>query len=214
MLTRFGILGSGVVGQTLAAGLVKDGYEARIATRTPGKLKDFTAETGIVEGTFGDVASWAEGLVLAVARPWSPLTRSRAGRPRQPRQASSSSTSPNPIDYRSTRRRRAAVLHRAQRVADGAAARRGSRREVREGLQQRRATPRWSIPSYPGRAADDVLLRQRRWRQSHRCAASSSNSAGNSPTWGPSKAARAIEPLCQLWCIPGFRENGGNTRSR
>jgi len=24
---------------------------------------------------------------------------------------------------------------------------------------------------------------------------------------GTSKAARAIEPLCQLWCIPGFREN-------
>ena len=24
---------------------------------------------------------------------------------------------------------------------------------------------------------------------------------------GTVKAARAIEPLCQLWCIPGFREN-------
>jgi len=23
---------------------------------------------------------------------------------------------------------------------------------------------------------------------------------------GTAKAARAIEPLCQLWCIPGFRE--------
>lgn len=24
---------------------------------------------------------------------------------------------------------------------------------------------------------------------------------------GTATAARAIEPLCQLWCIPGFREN-------
>jgi predicted dinucleotide-binding enzyme len=24
---------------------------------------------------------------------------------------------------------------------------------------------------------------------------------------GTAKAARAIEPLCQLWCIPGFREH-------
>jgi predicted dinucleotide-binding enzyme len=24
---------------------------------------------------------------------------------------------------------------------------------------------------------------------------------------GTAKAARAIEPLCQLWCIPGFRQN-------
>ena len=23
---------------------------------------------------------------------------------------------------------------------------------------------------------------------------------------GTAKAARAIEPLCQLWCIPGFRQ--------
>ncbi len=24
---------------------------------------------------------------------------------------------------------------------------------------------------------------------------------------GTAVAARAIEPLCQLWCIPGFRDN-------
>ena len=24
---------------------------------------------------------------------------------------------------------------------------------------------------------------------------------------GTAKAARAVEPLCMLWCIPGFREN-------
>jgi predicted dinucleotide-binding enzyme len=24
---------------------------------------------------------------------------------------------------------------------------------------------------------------------------------------GSARAARAIEPLCQLWCIPGFRQN-------
>ena len=24
---------------------------------------------------------------------------------------------------------------------------------------------------------------------------------------GTATAARAIEPLCQLWCIPGFRQN-------
>ena len=25
---------------------------------------------------------------------------------------------------------------------------------------------------------------------------------------GSAVAARAIEPLCQLWCIPGFRQDG------
>jgi 8-hydroxy-5-deazaflavin:NADPH oxidoreductase len=27
---------------------------------------------------------------------------------------------------------------------------------------------------------------------------------------GKAEAARAIEPLCMLWCIPGFRENSWN----
>jgi predicted dinucleotide-binding enzyme len=30
---------------------------------------------------------------------------------------------------------------------------------------------------------------------------------------GTAKAARAIEPLCQLWCIPGFRENAGGNHA-
>jgi predicted dinucleotide-binding enzyme len=27
---------------------------------------------------------------------------------------------------------------------------------------------------------------------------------------GPAQAARAIEPLCILWCIPGLRDNSWN----
>jgi 8-hydroxy-5-deazaflavin:NADPH oxidoreductase len=30
---------------------------------------------------------------------------------------------------------------------------------------------------------------------------------------GTVKAARAIEPLAQLWCIPGFRENAWSTHA-
>src|SRR5215207_7204791 len=63
---RFGVLGSGAVGQVLARGLHSHGYQVRIGTRTPGKLADFSAETGIPEGTFASVAEWADALVLAV----------------------------------------------------------------------------------------------------------------------------------------------------
>ena len=37
-MKRIGVLGSGQVGQTLASGLKKHGYDVRIASRTPARL--------------------------------------------------------------------------------------------------------------------------------------------------------------------------------
>jgi 8-hydroxy-5-deazaflavin:NADPH oxidoreductase len=65
-MSRFGVLGSGPVGQTLAAGLKAKGHEVRIGSRTPEKLAKFSASSGIPSGTFADVARWAEHAVLAV----------------------------------------------------------------------------------------------------------------------------------------------------
>src|SRR5437763_17153197 len=64
---RIGVIGSAVVGQTLAQGLKKHGYDVRIASRTPAKLADFSKRSGIQPGTFSEVAAWGEGVVLAVA---------------------------------------------------------------------------------------------------------------------------------------------------
>src|SRR5512144_1092965 len=63
---RFGVIGSGSVGQTLAKGLKDHGYDVRIATRTPDKLAAFSAAEGIEVGTPDAVAAWAEAIVLAV----------------------------------------------------------------------------------------------------------------------------------------------------
>jgi predicted dinucleotide-binding enzyme len=63
---KIGIIGSAVVGQTLAQGFKDHGYDVRIASRTPAKLADFTAKSGIPSGTFSDVAAWADAVVLAV----------------------------------------------------------------------------------------------------------------------------------------------------
>src|SRR5574341_1762329 len=63
---KFGVLGSGPVGQVLAKGLLKHGYEVRIGSRSPTKLAEFSSSSGIASGTFADVSAWAEGLVLAV----------------------------------------------------------------------------------------------------------------------------------------------------
>src|SRR6516162_786665 len=63
---RIGVIGSAAVGQTLATGLKKHGYDVRIGSRTPAKLAQFSTSSGIEAGTSADVAAWAEALVLAV----------------------------------------------------------------------------------------------------------------------------------------------------
>ena len=65
-MNRYGVLGSGVVGQALAKGLVKHGHQVRIGSRSPAKLADFSRETGVEAVTFPDAAGWAEALVLCV----------------------------------------------------------------------------------------------------------------------------------------------------
>lgn len=64
---KIGILGSGVVGQTLANGFLKYGAEVKIGTRDSGKLKDWLSKAGTSAsiGSFADAANFGEILVLA-----------------------------------------------------------------------------------------------------------------------------------------------------
>jgi predicted dinucleotide-binding enzyme len=201
-MTRFGVLGSGIVGQTLAEGLVKHGYEARIGSRTAGKLREFSAKTGIAEGTFADVASWAEGLVLAVAGRVALDALSQAGRASLSGKLIIDVT--NPID---TAPPEDGVLRFFT----------GPNESLMERLQAAHPDAKFVKafnivgnaamvnPSYAAgpptmfygnddgaKAVVRRILEQFGWEPAD---------------MGTAKAARAIEPLCQLWCIPGFREN-------
>ena len=66
MKEKVGILGSGDVAQTLARGFKKKGYDVRIGTRNPEKLASFSREAGVPAGTFQAVAEHGDVLVLAV----------------------------------------------------------------------------------------------------------------------------------------------------
>jgi 8-hydroxy-5-deazaflavin:NADPH oxidoreductase len=67
-LIRIGVLGSGVVGQTLAAGLHGRGNDVMIGSRDPDKLGDWLAGdgAGVSAGTFAPTAAFGELVVLAV----------------------------------------------------------------------------------------------------------------------------------------------------
>ena len=67
MTQKIGVLGSGDVAKTLAAGFKKHGYDVIIGSRTPEKLASWAAEAGIATGTFAETADRGEIVVLAVA---------------------------------------------------------------------------------------------------------------------------------------------------
>jgi 8-hydroxy-5-deazaflavin:NADPH oxidoreductase len=64
---KVGIIGSGVVGQTLAAGFLKHGHQVEIGTRDPAKLQDWSAKNpGAAVKSFAEAAAFGDLGVLAV----------------------------------------------------------------------------------------------------------------------------------------------------
>src|SRR5437899_2706797 len=67
---KVGVIGSGIVGQVLAAGFLKHGHQAMLGTRDPRKpdVQKWATETmGSQAGTFAETAKFGELIVLATA---------------------------------------------------------------------------------------------------------------------------------------------------
>jgi len=67
-MSKVGVLGSGAVGETLAEGFLRHGYDVMRASREPGKLAKWKSGAGAkaAVGTFADAAKFGEMVVLAV----------------------------------------------------------------------------------------------------------------------------------------------------
>ena len=64
---KIGVLGSGIVAQTLAAGFVKHGYETMVGTRDKSKLPEWNrANPKARLGSFSETAAFGDVVVLAV----------------------------------------------------------------------------------------------------------------------------------------------------
>jgi 8-hydroxy-5-deazaflavin:NADPH oxidoreductase len=202
-MRRVGVIGSGDVGKTLARGCQSHGYEVRIASRDGQKLQSFSDETGIASGTFDAVAAWADTIVLAVKGAGALDALDAAGAAHIAGKIVIDTT--NPIA--------------AAPPEDGVLRFfTGPNESLMERLQQAHPTAKF-VKAFScvgnqlmvdpklatGTSAmficgDDVAARQ---------------AVGHLVTefghelcdMGTAKAARAIEPLCILWCIPGFLHN-------
>lgn len=66
-MKTIGIIGSGVVGQSLAAGFVKHGYQVMVGTRDTSKLSEWQSQigSGLQLGSTAETAKFGDTLVLA-----------------------------------------------------------------------------------------------------------------------------------------------------
>lgn len=200
---RFGVLGSGDVGQALAQGLVTNGYDVRIGTRTPGKLAKFSKSTGIAEGSFAEVAAWADAAVLAVLGK-AALEAVKLAGPENLRGKLVIDTT-NPISdeppedgvLRYFTGPNESLMERLQSAYPDikfvkAFNSVGSALMVHPLLSGGPPTMFYCGNDAEGKRVVDHLIEQFGW---------------DAADMGSAVAARALEPLAQLWCIPGFREN-------
>ncbi len=65
MSKAIGVIGSGQVGQTLANGFLKHGYAVMLGTNTPAKVADLKSKTKAKVGSFADTAKFGEIVVFA-----------------------------------------------------------------------------------------------------------------------------------------------------
>lgn len=204
MKKRIGVLGSGSVAQTLAAGFRKHGHEVMIGSRSPEKLADFVgANPGIEAGTFAQTAAFGDVVVLAVKGTVAADVLDQAGHENVARKVVIDPT--NPI---------------ADEPPDNGVLRffTGPNDSLMERLQARVPQARFVKafscvggpfmvdPKFPGGRPTMFICGDDAEAKSE-VAAILDSFGWDFEDVGLVQSARAIEPLCQLWCAPGLLRN-------
>jgi len=202
-MPTFGVLGSGDVGQVLATGLKDHGYQVRIGSRTPAKLAKYSKETGVTAGTFGEVGRWGEALVLSVLGSAAESVMELVGKAQVAGKLIIDTTNPLTEDppeqgvLRSFTGPNESLMERLQRAYPAAHFVKafnsvGSARMVDPDFQGVRPTMFYCGNDAGAKATVARVLDQFGWEAAD---------------MGGVLAARAIEPLAMLWCIPGFLQD-------
>jgi 8-hydroxy-5-deazaflavin:NADPH oxidoreductase len=201
---KVGVLGSGIVAQTLAAGLAKYCHQVIIGSRSPQKLAEFAAKTsGVTAGTFAEAAAFGELIILAVKGNVASEALGLAGTANLAGKT---------------------IIDTCNPIADAPPVNgvlqfyTGSNDSLMEALQTEFpaanfvkafnsvGAPRMVDPKFEGGrptmfiCGNDAAAKQT-------VTALLDEFGWETADMGAAEAARAIEPLCKLWCIPGFTRN-------
>lgn len=203
---KIGVLGSGVVGQVLADGFLKHGHHVMRGSRDAGKLADWVTSAGehAHTGTFAETAAWADLLVLAVKGTAAESVLELAGVDNLEGKVVIDTTNPiadAPPDHgviryftgpnESLMERLQAKFPAAHLVKAFSCV--GNAMMINPSLAG--GPPTMFI------CGDDPAAK-------HQVTALLDVFGWHTEDMGPVQAARAIEPLCQLWCIPGMTGRG------
>ena len=205
MSTKVGIVGSGIVGQTLANGFMTHGYDVMVGTNTPAKREELRAKTqGKAKiGSFADAATFGAIVVLATKGTAAEAALTAAGIASLEGKTVIDTTNPiadappvhGVLQYFTSQND--SLMERLQRLAPEARFVKafscvGNAYMVNPDFGG--AKPTMFICGNDDAAKKEV--REILDRFGHEVA-----------DMGQVEAARAIEPLCMLWCIPGFLSN-------
>ena len=202
---KVGVIGSGAVGQALANGFLKHGYEVMRGTREPAKLADWKKGAGAKAsaGTFADAARYGEAVVLAVKGTGAESAVDLCGAENLAGKIVIDTTNPiaeaPPVNgvLKFFTTLEDSLMERLQRRVPAARFVKafscvGNTLMVDPQLHGDR--PTMFICGNDAAAKSEVsrILVEFGW---------------GIEDLGAVEAARAIEPLCILWCIPGFLRN-------
>lgn len=201
---KVGVLGSGGVATTLASGFLKHGHEVMAGSRTPEKLKEWAAANPKGKtGNFADAAGFADVVVLAVkgSAAWEALRR--AGEENLSGKVVIDTCNPiadaPPTNgvlkfFTSLNESLLEQLQRHFPDAHLVKAFNSVGAPFMVDPQFEGGKPTMFICGNDDGAKKTVvgILDQFGWETAD---------------MGGAEAARAIEPLCMLWCIPGFLRN-------
>lgn len=202
MSQKIGILGSGIVSQVLADGFIRHGYEVMRGSRSPQKLEEWKLKAGKAAhtGDFKETARFGDILVLAVAGGVASEVLKQCG---QENLAGKTIIDPtNPIAQ-------APPVNGVLQFFTG------MNDSLMERLQKQVPTGRFVKafncvgnafmvnPDFGGQTPSMFIC------GNDEAAKKEVSEILDKFGWeiedlGKVEAARAIEPLCILWCIPGF----------
>ncbi len=203
---KIGILGSGTVGQTLGAGLIKHGHQVKLGTRTPDDAdvrKWLAATPGATAGTFAEAAKFGELIILAAKGTVVESVINIAGKENLNGKTLLDVTNPiadappenGIVKYftgpnESLGERVQALVPNAKVVKSFNSV--GAGRMVNPHYEQGPPTMFLCGDDASAKSQVTEIIRQFGWEPYD---------------VGGIKASRALEPLCMLWVIPGFTKN-------
>ena len=201
---KIGVLGSGVVAETLATGFLNHGHQVMVGSRTPAKLAEWSARNaGGQTGTFEQSARFGELIVLAVKGKVASEALRLAGSGNLAGKTVMDTC--NPIEDAPPTN---GVLRFFTDLNDS----------LMEKLQRHFPDAHFvkafnSVgaacmvnPQFAG-GKPTMFICGNDEAAKKQVAAINDQFGWETADMGAAEAARAIEPLCMLWCIPGFAHN-------